>query len=376
MIVAVLANISRCGRRMHLDNEPEKIGKRSLKGSADGRKKRPFRRFILYFLAFLLAIGLGVAAFLLYEFHSLGFIDNLPIVKQPSPSATPIPSADLTPSDGSISDNPNADVGPAAGKTPIYAQTPIDPNVVNILVLGLDTRTPGGNGRSDINLIVSIDRKNNKIKLVSLLRDTLVPIEGHDWDRLNSAYAFGGPGLSINTINSAYKLDIQRYVKIDFFGIQTIVDAMGGVDVTLTQAEVDYLRSYGHNVSKGPGIKHLDGATALAYARTRDIDSDFQRTQRQRNVMTALLSKARGMGVMQAIGLMTKLLPQVKTNISTGETVDLAKAVLAMGSGDLKQMTAPVINSYTNKKYKGMAILSVDFDKNASSIRTFLYGGQ
>jgi LCP family protein required for cell wall assembly len=345
-------------------------GKRS-----GGKKRRPRWRYAFYALGLLLAVELGVLAASLIRANLFGFVQNLPIATKPGNSAVPTLPPGLEPGSGADTGDQSGDVGPPESTSPLYRQDAIDPNVLNVLVLGLDTTTPGGNGRSDINMIVSIDKKKNTIKLVSILRDTLVPIEGHDWNRINSAYAFGGPGLSINTVNDAFLLDIQRYVKLDFFAIEDIVDAMGGVDVTLTEAEVSYLRAHGHSVSKGAGSKHLDGDAALAYARIRKIDSDFQRTQRQRNVMTALLAKARSMGIAQAVSLMTKLLPQVKTNIGTSDAVALVKQVLNMGNGELRQMTVPVAGSYDNKKYKGMDILSVDFKKNADAIREFLYGG-
>jgi LCP family protein required for cell wall assembly len=342
-------------------------------GRRGGKPRRGLAGRILVFL--LLAV-LALAAALVYKLYSLGFIENLPIVQKTGqgPAATVTPPPGLEPADGGDTGDQNEAVGPAEGKVPIYKREPIDPDVVNILVLGLDAREPGGNGRSDINMIVSVNKKKGTVKLASILRDTLVPIEGHDWNRLNSAYAFGGPGLSINTVNDAFDLDIQRYVKLDFYAIKDIINELGGVDVKLTQAEVTYLRAQGLSVSKGAGMKRLDGDAALAYSRIRKIDGDFQRTQRQRNVLTALLKEARGMGVVQAVGLMTKLLPQVKTNVSTAEAVSLAKYVLSMGGGETKQMAVPVLGSFEDKKYKGMSILSVDFKKNTDALREFLYG--
>jgi LCP family protein required for cell wall assembly len=346
-------------------------------GNTQGKRKGRRRwRFAAFFLTFLVVVVLGLGGVLAWKLKSLGFQDNVPIVQKTETGGAITPPPSLEPADsGAQTDSPDdmVDVNLAVGKTPIYAQPAIDPNIMNILVIGLDSNKPGGNGRDDVNMVVSIDRKNNTIKLVSLLRDTLVPIEGHDWNRLNSTYAFGGPGLTINTINKVYKLDIQRYVKIDFFALQDIIDAVGGVDVILKDKEITYLRSFGFNVSRGAGVKHLDGKTALAYSRIREIDTDFQRTQRQRNVLSAALGRTRALGVVQAIDLMNKLLPEVKTNISTGDAISLAREVIGMGNQDMKQMTVPVINSFTNSKYKGMLILSVDFTKNSQSIRDFLY---
>jgi polyisoprenyl-teichoic acid--peptidoglycan teichoic acid transferase len=359
-------------------NDDSRDNENSNGGQEGVKRGRPRWRFVAYLLIFLVAAEIGLIAYTIKEFNSIGFFENVPIVNKASPNATITPPSNLEPADSNgdtnVSPDDNQPVNLAVGKTPIYHQDPIDPNVVNILVLGLDTRTPGGNGRSDMNMIVSIDHTNKTIKLVSILRDTLVPIEGHDWNRLNSAYAFGGPGLTINTINDAYKMDIQRYIKIDFFAIKDIIDAVGGVDIIVKQSEIDYLHTYGYKVSNGAGVKHMDGNLALEYARIRKIDGDFQRTQRQRNVLTAALAKVRAMGVVQAIDLMTTLLPQVKTNIDTNDAIDLAKEVIAMKGKEMKQMALPVLNGFTDKKYKGMSILSVDFDKNSKALRDFLYG--
>lgn len=347
-------------------------------GGKNGRKGR-HRHFLAWFLGALAVLVLALAGVLAWKLKSLGFQENIPIVQktQQGGALTPPPSLEPAGSDAQT-DSPDSLVDPnlTVGKTPIYSRTPIDPNVVNILVIGLDSRKPGGNGRDDVNMVVSIDRKNSTMKFVSFLRDSLVPIEGHDWNRLNSTYPYGGPGLTINTINGIYNLDIQRYVKLDFFALQDIVDAVGGVDVILTDKEITYLRSLGYKVSSGAGVKHLDGRTALAYSRTREIDTDFQRTQRQRNVMVAAFGKVRALGLSQALSLMNKLLPEVKTNIGTGDTITLATEVIGMGGKEIRQMAVPVNGSWKNAKYKGMLIISVDFDKNKQAIRDFLYSNK
>ena len=339
--------------------------------------RRPRWHKVARFLVVLLLVELGLMAVAIGRLNSLGYFEDLPIVKKlKSGDIFKLPEG-LEPGEKNVEDNGGEeDIEPdlQVGKTAIYEADPFDKNVLNILVLGLDSRKPGGNGRSDLNMIVSINRKKDTIKLASLLRDTLVPIEGHDWNRLNSAYVFGGPGLAINTVNEVYGMDIQRYIKIDFYAIQSIIDAVGGVDIKLTEKEITYLRSYGHKVSKGAGVKHLNGTVALAYARIRKIDGDFQRTQRQRNVMMAALTKVRSMGVVKAIDLMEKLLPQVKTNIKTNDAIQLAKDIIGMDIGDIKQISIPVQGAYENKKYKGMSVISVDFEKNKDALKSFLYG--
>lgn len=337
-------------------------------------RKRPAWHTVARILVVLLLAELGLLAYAIGKLNSLGYFEHLPIVQKDRAGGGVNQPEGLEPA-GDSDGGQEEDLNPAgeAGKTPIYAVEPIDPDVVNILVLGVDTWKPGGHGRADLNMIVSIDRKRKTIKLASLLRDTLVPIEGHDWNRLNTAFAFGGAGLAINTVNDAFGLDIQRYVRLDFFAIRDIIDTVGGVDIKLTDAEITYLRSYGHKVSKGAGVKHLDGETALAYSRIRKIDSDFRRTQRQRNVMTAALSQVRGMGVIRAIELMNKLLPQVKTNINTNSAIGFAREVFAMGGKEMEQLAIPVQGSFEDKKYKGMSVISIDFEKNADALKSFLY---
>ncbi len=337
--------------------------------------KSPLHRALNVVLVVLLATAAAFAGMLWQTMRNSGAIETLPIVTAPAHGAQLTPPPDLEPGEESLDDEPLAESEPDAyDRTPIYAVAQRDPDVLNILVLGLDTRTRGGAGRSDVNMIVSIRRSNGSVKLASVLRDTLVPIEDHGWNRLNAAYLMGGPGRSVNTVNQVLGTDVQRYVKLDFFTISDIIDAVGGVQVELTKAEVDWLRNDGVNIPKGAGLKQLDGAKALAYARIRKLDSDFQRTQRQRNVMAAALNNLRGMSPVQLAGLLRKLLPQVRTNIGSGEILTLATSVVSARGQDIEQLTIPVKGSFSFKKYKGMSIISADFNKNTQALQEFLYG--
>ena len=366
-------NRSRSNRR-DLDVYQEQSVGSSAPRSAP--KKRPLWYWPACTLIVLMLTELVLIGTVFIRFGSSINYQAVPIVSAPESSgAIVLPDLDAdAPADGTTEQDDEADYNLDVGETPIYQKDPIDSNVINILVLGLDTRTPGGNGRSDVNMIVSIDRKNKTIKLASMLRDTLVPIEGHDYNRLNTCYIYGGPGLSINTVNNIYDMDIQRYVKVDFFAIMDIVDAVGGVDIELTSAEANYMREHGYSgVSRGEGEKHLTGEEALYYARIRHLDSDFGRTQRQRNVVEAALKRVRKIGVVKALDLMNKLLPQVMTNISTNELVSLATDVIGM-SGETDQVSLPAKGTYTGKYYKKMAILAVNFEENTKILHEFLYG--
>ena len=128
--------------------------------------------------------------------------------------------------------------------------------------------------------------------MISILRDALVPIEGHGWNRINAAYSFDGVGLAVNTVNQVFDLDIQRFVVIDFNGVKDFVNKVGGVDIKLTQAEADYYNRTNLMYTKvSAGKCHMNGHMALTYMRTRKLDSDFGRTSRQRTLIEALANK-------------------------------------------------------------------------------------
>ena len=146
-----------------------------------------------------------------------------------------------------------------------------DKNVTNILLIGCDNRGTGASGRSDTMIIFSIDKRNRKIKMVSLLRDLYVPINGRQDNRLNAAYAYGGTKLLIDTIENNFKIKIDKYVRVSFQDFVNVVNRVGGVTVNLNEAEANIVKTE-------PGLRRLNGKQALTYARIRKIDSDFGRT--------------------------------------------------------------------------------------------------
>ncbi|MBP3697061.1 MAG: LCP family protein, partial [Clostridia bacterium] len=222
------------------------------------------------------------------------------------------------------------------GKTPIYKVEKKDPNVENILIIGTDSRdVTRERGRSDALIVLSYNKKTKEIKMISILRDSLVPIEGHGWSRINHAYSWDGVGLCVNTVNELFDLDIQRFVVVDFNGVTDFVDEIGGVDMNLTQAEADYITEYsGGKLKTQAGMNHLNGDRALVYMRIRKIDSDFKRTERQRKVIEAVAKKIIAEKNLSEIYDLTEFaFGLIKTNITfnelTGTVADIATAALA-----------------------------------------------
>ena len=266
------------------------------------------------------------------------------------------------------------------GKTPIYKVEKKDPNIENILVIGTDSRdVTRERGRSDALIVVSYNKKTGSVKMISILRDSLVHIEGRGWNRINAAYSFDGVGLCVNTVNQLLDLDIQRFVVVDFNGVTDFVDKAGGVTISLTQKEVDYLTNYsGGKVHYEVGPNKFNGDRTLAYMRIRKIDSDFKRTARQRNVIETLAKKiVKEKGLSEIYDLTNFAFGLVKTNISLSELTSVIGNVAsdAMRSGlDMESHNVPFNDAYTYKYYNGMAIVSFDIDDAARRVNKIIYG--
>ena len=266
------------------------------------------------------------------------------------------------------------------GKTPIYKVAKKDPNIENILVIGTDSRdVTRERGRSDAMIVVSYNKKTDAVKMVSILRDSLVPIEGRGWNRINAAYSFDGVGLAVNTVNQLFNLDIQRFVVVDFNGVTDFIDKAGGLTISLTQAEVNYLSNYsGGKVHYEVGPNKFNGDRALAYMRIRKIDSDFGRTARQRNVIETLARKiVKEKSLSEIYDLTNFAFGLVKTNISISELTsvigDIASSAIRKGL-NIQSQHVPYSDAFAYKYYNGMAIISFNIDDAARRVNNFIYG--
>lgn len=325
---------------------------------ADRGGIRP-KKIRIWFTAILLVLVMLICAAVavlmpLYQAYRKSHMD-VPIVTRPDESYTRPPEPtfdpDSTGPDDTDSTDPSGtteppvtepdDTKPADTTHPpvrvpgIYKVDKKDPDIENILILGTDSRNvQKERGRSDSIIVASFNKRTKQVKLVSFLRDTYIPIEGHGWNRINTAYAVGGVALCVNTINDLFGLDIQKFVIVNFSGASTFVDACGGVDMALTQKEINYLLNLKDEFPQNSdGTYHLDGKVALDYMRMRKIDSDFGRTERQRKTMMAIYSQAMARkDVTQMYNLVREGFNLVKTNLKLSEMLDLAQSVISMGS--------------------------------------------
>ena len=269
--------------------------------------------------------------------------------------------------------------------------------VFNILLLGVDNRTTElKRGRTDAIILCSINVKTGDIRLTSFARDTAVKIDGHATTRINAAYSFGGAELAMKTINQNFQMNVDRYVLVNIHGLATIIDALGGVDIEMTSKEAGRIN---FELRKEPmddvqrekvpavnGVQHLDGMQAVTFARIRGIDSDLERTRRQRQLLETLFATAmQDMSLDKLLNLISIALPYVDTNLTIDELLVLGNAVI---SGDMvekvknggalfEQMRIPMDKKYGWKEFSGYALLYLN-NKNLKytidSLHTFIYG--
>lgn len=269
------------------------------------------------------------------------------------------------------------------------AEAPMkEDGVVNILLIGNDSRVNGEDGRSDAMILLSISSRTKKIYMTSLLRDIYVDIPGHEGNRLNAAYSFGGAELLMETIEKNLDISVNRYILVNFEAFAGLVDAVGGIELELSKEEKEYVNGYlveyniltdrpqgtdNIDVSES-GPVHLNGPQALAYSRNRYLGTDFGRTDRQRKVLTAVIGRLPSALVTNPGGLMDGLLPNLTTNLTRGECFRLSLMAGNMLTYDIESDSIPQPGTYQNVTIRKMEVLEVDFEKNISYLREKLYG--
>ena len=261
-----------------------------------------------------------------------------------------------------------------------------DDNVLNILLIGCDARSKTGRGRSDSMILLSINKNTKKVIMTSFLRDTWVNIPGVGNQRLNAAYYFGGPKLLIKTMESNFHIRIDKYVRVNFYSFIDTVDAIDGVDIDVTEEELEYLNDYvkhenkllgnneNDNLVKKTGKQTLNGVQALAYARIRYVGTDFARTQRQRTVMNEIFRKAKNLSLVEMNDFLEKVLPNVTTNLEKGQIFSLILNASDYLSYERIDQSIPNLGSFKNMVIDGMMVLGIDFEKYNAELKESIYG--
>ena len=268
-----------------------------------------------------------------------------------------------------------------------YSEIRDDKNVLNILLIGSDSRKSGGKGRSDAMILISINKKTKSIIATSILRDIYLQIPGKkDANRINAAFAFGGANLLLDTIRQNFKINADKYVIVDFYAFIDMVDAVGGVTVKVGKEDIPIINAYVKELNKLTGndeeldcIKEagtllLNGKQALGYLRNRYIGSDFSRTAKQREVLKQVFDKVKKLKITAITELAGRILPQITTNLKENEIFSLLLSLPSYIKYDIKQGSIPARDSYKDMKIRGMAVLAIDFEKNIRLLHESIYG--
>lgn len=245
-------------------------------------------------------------------------------------------------------------------------------HVVNILLVGQDARPGEPPQRSDSMIMITFNKITGQIMLTSFTRDQYVQIPGFGATKLCHAYAYGGMTLLNQTIYDHYGVEIDGNVTVSFEGFAGIVDMLGGVDVNMTEAEAKEIRRLsGGKWKLTPGMNHLTGEQALAYSRIRYIgNGDFERTDRQRKVLTALLDKCRDMSIPELNDLLWTALPMLSTDLTDVQIISYALELLPLIK-DLKVQTQriPADGTFQFANIKNMEVLLPNLEKNRELLK-------
>lgn len=253
--------------------------------------------------------------------------------------------------------------------------------VTNIAFFGVDTRDNTDTGRSDAILILSADLIHGNVKMTSILRDSKVPIDGHGETKINHAYAYGGPELAVKTLNQVFKLNMKEYATVNFEQLVDIVDAVGGVTITITDEEMSTINIMmdeafpdgEHLTSSGRVL--LNGQQAICYSRIRKIDTDNARAGRQQEILNAIFESLKGMSKLEYPKFVRRFSAIVETSLSTADIMKLAP--LMVRDFAIVQNTIPDENYETDLSggtdSDGVWYWHYDLDAAAERLHSIIY---
>lgn len=257
-----------------------------------------------------------------------------------------------------------------------------------IALFGVDSRDMDTykNAQSDSIIVCVIDNKNKEIRLMSVFRDTFMDVDGEGtYRKCNYAYARGGPKQSVEMLNRNLDLDIQEYVTVNWKAVADAIDAIGGVEIDVTEAEAAALVDPEYFVQKNTedfvgrkggrvraGHQTLNGVQAVAYCRIRHgAGDDYARAERQRIVLSQMISKAKGAGVGKLNKLIDAIFPEVSTSLSMSQVIGLATNVADYKIGETAGF--PFEKQSTKLGVAGSVVVPCTMRSNVIEAYKFLY---
>ena len=256
-----------------------------------------------------------------------------------------------------------------------------------IAVFGVDSRdgSVGAGNQSDVNIICCINQDTGEIKMVSLFRDTYLNTNDNGrYSKFNEAYARGGPEQALKFLNKNLDLNITDYITFSWKAVADAITILDGVDVEISKAEFRYINSFitetvqatgvGSHQLDGPGLHHLDGVQAVAYARLRKMDSDYARTERQRKIIELAFDKAKKADYATLNNILMTVLPQVSNNLDFADLTNIALSITKYHIGET--MGFPSARGEANMGAKGACVIPQTLESNVSELHTFLFGDE
>lgn len=254
----------------------------------------------------------------------------------------------------------------------------------NIALFGLDNRSSNNydTGNSDVIMIASINNETKDIKLVSVYRDTYLSIGNGSYHKSNAAYAHGGAKQAVQMLNSNLDLDIKEYVCVDWAAMVKVIDDLGGLDLEITEGEMNQINKYKHDIDKVTGkstpsvtqygLVHLDGTQATTYARIRKLaGDDFKRASRQRIVLQAIMEKAKKADFATLTNICNSVIDDISTSLSITQILALAKDV---GSYSIKSTTGfPFELTTENLSGSGDTVIPADLATNVKELHKYMF---
>jgi len=252
-----------------------------------------------------------------------------------------------------------------------------DDGIINILLIGCDSNEYTGYLRSDSMMILSINPDKGTVKLISLMRDMRVLVNG-SYEKLNAAFAYDSSGqLLLDTIEKNFLIDIDDFICINYRAFRNAVDALGGVRVPVEEGDIKAINkcisNEEHHLTH-PGEQLLNGTQTLAYCQMRAVGTDVARTARQRIVMTELIRMAQDMSFSDLTEIIEATMPNVLTNMSQGELFWLALKAVGMDSMSVEQMRIPLDNTWQDVIVDQRWYISFDLEKNVNALHEMIYG--
>ena len=256
-------------------------------------------------------------------------------------------------------------------------------SIINIALFGVDA-VDGEAGRSDSIMIATIDTVHKKLKLTSIMRDSYVAIDGHGNDKLNHAYAFGGPQLAIKTLNENFDLNIEDFASVNFETLPKIIDKIGGIELDIDADELEYINGYIAHLNningtsepaiESTGLQHVSGTQALAFCRIRYTSGgDYKRTERHREVLTKIFEKIETLPATSYPSLLLEVLPMVNTSLTYNEILDLGTEVLKLGDSSMELERFPLDDYCEGEMIGGIYYLTFDKATTVDQLHSYIF---